>query len=39
MNTNPDVDESEASFGEDHTNFLDGLGMKMDDTLHSIFTA
>jgi hypothetical protein len=44
MNTNggphlTDEDDSETSFGGEQTGFLDRLGMKMDDTLHSIFTA
>lgn len=44
MNTNggppveDEIDESEASFGGGQNSFLDRLGIKMDDTLHSIFT-
>ena len=31
--------DSETSFGGEQGSFLDRLGMKIDDTLHSVFTA
>jgi hypothetical protein len=44
MNTNgvhhvEDEADSETSFGGEQDGFLDRLGMKMDDTLHRVFTA
>ncbi|CAF3648389.1 unnamed protein product, partial [Rotaria sp. Silwood2] len=34
-----DESDSEGSFGEERSGFLDRLGMKIDDGLHSVFTA
>ncbi len=34
-----DEDESEASVGGEQSSILDRLGMGIDDTLHTIFTA
>lgn len=34
-----DEDQSENSFDEEQTNILDQLGVKIDQTLHRIFTS